>query len=165
MFSEHCNALVFSFQSGLAETLTQGSAYLSSVTEAAATAVSSAATATSSAPAATAAVVTAAAAAQCRHSDSEEDMKEYLPQETDETDEILEAEAAGGSSPRRRRSGSSVGKEVSLLPFHCALYRYSAVYIGGVGLARRPGKQTFRYSWKYHALVKIIFYSGIVPTA
>ena len=43
---------IFSFQSGLAETLNQGSAYLSSVTEAAATAVSSAAASATSAPAA-----------------------------------------------------------------------------------------------------------------
>ena len=38
-------------------------------------------------------------------------MKEYLPQETEETEQILEEEVAGGSDlPRRRKSGS-VGRE------------------------------------------------------
>ena len=42
-------------------------------------------------------------------------MKEYLPRETEETDQILEAEAAGaGGGSRRRRKSGSMGKEVSL---------------------------------------------------
>ena len=99
-----------SFQSGLAETLNQGSAYL-------ATAVSSAsaAAAAATAPSAAAATSSASVGLPCRHSDSEEEMKEYLPQETEETEQILEEEAAGGGDlPRRRKSGS-LRNEVSFI--------------------------------------------------
>ena len=92
-----------SFQSGLAETLNQGSAYL-------ATAVSSASAAAAAATAPSVAT-SAAVGLPCRHSDSEEEMKEYLPQETEETEQILEEEAAGGADSQRGASSYDIHAE------------------------------------------------------
>ena len=90
-------------QTSLAETLNQGSAYLSSVIQQQQEAA--AAAAASQTPA------SSADSAACQHHhDDEEDMKEYLPQSTEETDKILEE--ADQDEERRRRRNESTGKEV-----------------------------------------------------
>jgi hypothetical protein len=97
-----------SLQYSLAETLNQGSAYLSSVVPAA-----SAATASSSAP--TPAAFASGVVQQCQHREDEEDMKEYLPTSSAESDKILEAEAEGeelAAARRKRSRNSSNGNEV-----------------------------------------------------